>query len=377
MATRIPVSSPVLGGNESRYVLDALQKGDISGLHGDYLARFESGFADYCGVRHAVTTSSGLGALHLALAALGIGPGDEVLTSTLTNMATFFAGIYLGATMRPIDVEPETLNLNPALLEAQITPRTRAILVVHLYGHPVDMDPVNAIARKHGLKVIEDAAEAHGATYRGRRAGSLGDIGCFSFYANKILTTGEGGMVTTDDPALAERVRSLKGMAYGKTNRFMHEAVGFNYRMTNLTAALGCAQLERIEEVIAAKRRLAAFYDRELAGCAELQLPVEKPWARNVYWMYHVGLRGPLAARRAWVTGELARRGIETRDCFIPANQQQLFLEKGWTAIGDCPVANDIAARGFYLPSGTNLSDAQLETVVRELKSVLAAGAAL
>src|SRR6187401_206486 len=230
----IPVAAPVLGESERSYVADALAEGAISGLFGRYLERFEGDFARYCSTEHALTVSNGTTALHLAVATLGLGPGDEVLVATLTNMATFFAVLYTGAKPVPVDIESDTLNLDPRDLEAKLTPRTRAIIVVHLFGHPVDMDPVLAFAKKHGLAVIEDAAQAHGATYKGKKTGGLGDIGCFSFYANKIITTGEGGMVTTSDARLFERARSLKSLSYGTKNKFMHSDVGFNYRMTNL-----------------------------------------------------------------------------------------------------------------------------------------------
>ena len=259
----------------------------------------------------------------MALAAVGVGRNDEVLVATLTNMATFFAVHYLGASPIPIDIEPDTLNVNHHLLEARITPRTKAILVVHLFGHPVEMDPVLEIAHRHGLAVVEDCAEAHGAEYRGRKVGSLGSVGCFSFYANKIITTGEGGMCTTNDPALAEKIRSLKSLAFGASNKFMHSAVGFNYRMTNLQAAIGCAQMEKIEEIIEMKRTLSREYNRLLAGCPDLQLPIEKDYARNVYWMYHIVLTGRAAGARAGIMAELAAEGIETRETFIPYNLQE------------------------------------------------------
>lgn len=368
---RIPVSQPVLGEAESDLVNDALRQGAISGFYGEYLSRFESGFAAYCDCAQGVTTTSGTTALHLALLALSIGKDDEVLVPALTNMAPFFAVLYQGARPVPIDIVEDTWNLDPALLEARITARTKAILVVHLFGHPVDMDPVLSIAKRHGLRVIEDCAEAHGALYKGRKVGSLGDVGCFSFYANKIVTTGEGGMITTNDPALAEKARSLKSLAFGTRNKFMHTAVGYNYRMTNLQAALGCAQLERIEETIERKRSLARLYRSRLQTVSSLQLPVEKPYARNVYWMFHVALRGTAARRREQVMKALAERGIETREGFIPANQQEIFQRQGWTTPDECPRANEAGASCFYLPSGPALPQADVEYVADALTRVL------
>lgn len=369
--TFLPVSTPSLGQQEIRYVTEALEAAEISGTYGEFLDRFEREFSDYCGCSHGIATSSGTTALHLAVASLGIGPGDDVLVSTLTNMATFFAVLYQGARPIPVDVEEDSWNLNPALLGRLVTPRTKAILVVHLYGNPVDMDPIVEFARRHKLYIIEDVAEAHGALYKGRKAGSLGDIGCFSFYANKIITTGEGGMITTSDPAVAEKSRSLRSLAFGAEHKFMHSDIGFNYRMTNLQAALGCAQLRRIEEVIENKRRVARLYADQFSGLPELQLPTEKPYARNVYWMYHVVLRSFERKRRDRVMQLLAERGIETRPAFIPYNLQEVFIRRGLTRPELCPVANRIANGGFYLPSSLGLSQDDVRFVTDNLKDIL------
>jgi perosamine synthetase len=367
----IPVCTPLLGEPEARNVQDALAKGAISGFYGEYITRFEEGFAKFCECRHAVGVSNGTTALHLALAVLKIGQGDEVLVSTLTNMATFFAILYQGATPVPIDIEPETWNMDPALLESKVTKRTKAIMVVHLFGHPVDMDPVMAVAKRHGLKVIEDVAEAHGALYKGRKVGGIGDIGCFSFYANKILTTGEGGMLTLNDAALAERARSLKSLAFGKTNKFMHADVGYNYRITNVQAAIGCAQLERVDDIIGRRRAMAQRYTALLKDQPLLQLPIERPYARSVYWMYHLALRGAAAGKRAAIMARLAEQGVETREGFIPANQQDIFQGLGWTRPGDCPKANLAGATSFYLPSGPLLTADDIEYVVQALQAAL------
>ena len=368
---KVAVSQPLLDHKEAEYVNDALAEGAISGFFGRYIKRFEEEFAAYSDCQHGVAASNGTTALHLALVALGIRPGDEVLVSTLTNMASFFSVIYQGATPVPIDCEPGTWNLDPALLEEKITPKTKAIMVVHLFGHPVDMDPVMAVAKKHGLFVIEDCAEAHGATYRGRKVGSIGDVGCFSFYANKIITTGEGGMVTTNDRALADKMKGLRSLAFGDTNKFMHKDIGYNYRLTNLQAAVGCAQMGKIERVIEAKRRIAKLYSARFAGHPSIELPVERSYARNVYWMFHIGLTGAFAGRREWVMGSLAKRGVESRECFIPYNMQEIFIARGWTKPSDCSVANDIGVRGFYLPSGAALTDAELDHVATSLLEVL------
>ena len=307
---------------------------------------------------------------HLALATLGIGSGDEVLVSTFTNMATFFA-VLLARRRFPSIIEPDTWNMNPDLLEAKITPKTKAILVVHIYGHPVDMDKVSAVAKKYNLFVIEDAAEAHGALYKGRKAGSLSDIACFSFFANKILTTGEGGMLTTNNASLAAKARSLKSLAYGTENKFMHSDVGFNYRMSNIHAAIGCAQLPKVEEVIRRKREIARMYEMQLGSLAELQLPVEKSYARNVYWMYHVVLRGRATGMRDFVTDFLATHGIETRPAFIPANMQKVFIERGFTRPDDCPNANYVGENGFYIPCSPDITIQECRVIASCLRAAI------
>lgn len=368
---KIPVSKPLIGEEEKKLVMEALDSGEISGNFGKFIGEFEGGFAQYSGCAYGVATTSGTTALHLALATLRIGHGDEVLVSTFTNMATCFAVLYTGATPVPIDIEPDTWNMDPALLECKVTPKTKAILVVHVYGHPVDMDPVRAVAKKHNLFVIEDAAEAHGAEYQGKKVGSLGDIACFSFYANKIITTGEGGMVTTNDAALAARARSLRSLAYGKEHKFMHEDVGFNYRLTNMQAALGYAQLKEINRIIEMKRAIARSYDELLKDIPDLQLPVEKSYAKSVYWMYHVVLRGAWEGKRGKITEALSERGIETREAFVPANMQEVFIKRGLMKEGDCPVANKVGENGFYLPSGPVLSQEELRYIADTFKDVL------
>lgn len=367
----IPVSKPLFSGKENEYVSRAIERTEISGTAGEFISRFENNFAFYCECKFGVATTSGTTALHLALATLGIGTGDEVLVATFTNMATFFAVLYQGAKPIPVDIEEDTWNLNPALLEEKITSRTKAIIVVHIYGHPVDMDSVFEIAKKYNLFVIEDAAEAHGALYKGKKIGSLSDIACFSFYANKILTTGEGGIITTNNEELSKRARILQSLAYGKESRFMHTAIGFNYRMTNLQAAVGCAQLENIEKVIEMKRNMAAFYKNELGVVEDLQLPVEKQYAKNVYWMYLVVLRGKSEGKRKQVMAELGQRGIQTREAFTPANMQTIFIEKKLMNKDMCPVANRIGANGFYIPSGPKISKEELFFVTSQVRKIL------
>ena len=281
----IPVCEPLLAGNEQKYVLDCLKTNWISS-GGVYLQKFEEGFSRYCGVKHGIAVCNGSVALHLAYAALGIGPGDEVIMPTLTIASTVFAALYCGAKVVFVDVQPDTWNMDPAQLESKITKRTKAIVPVHMYGHPCDMDAILRIARKHRLAVIEDAAEAHGAKYKGRMAGSFGKLSCFSFYSNKIITCGEGGMVVTDDDWLAEKCRSLKNLSFLKERRFFHKDIGFNYRMTNIQAAIGTAQLEIAGALLKRRRENARLYSEMLSGVKGLALPAEREGCRNAYWMY-------------------------------------------------------------------------------------------
>jgi perosamine synthetase len=367
----VPVYRPFLGKEERDNVLSALGDESISGFHGRFISEFERGFAQYSDCSEGVAVNSGTAALHLAIASLGIGVGDEVLVSSFTNMATFFSVIYQNAKPIPVDIEPDTWNINPSLIEEKITEKTKAILVVHIYGHPVDMDPVLKIARKHSLYVIEDCAEAHGALYKGKKVGSFGDVGCFSFYGNKIITTGEGGMLTTNNVEVADKARSLRSLAFGSENKFMHEAVGFNYRMTNLQAAVGCAQLAKIDRIINRKREIARFYDDSLRDVVGLQLPVEKAYAKNVYWMYHLLVdKDAFGFSRNEVMTKLAGFGVETREAFVPYNKQKLFIQKGWVQEEDCPIANYVSDRGFYLPSSPLLSPQERNYVVEHLKRI-------
>lgn len=361
----IPVAKPHIGSKEKEFVMSAVESGELSGNFGRYIGEFETKFASLCGVNHAIAVSNGTTALHLAIAALDIGLGDEVLVQTLTNMATAFAVSYVGAVPVPVDIDPSTWNIDPALIEAKITSRTKAIVVVHLFGHPVDMDPVLEIAQKHGLLVIEDCAEAHGAKYKGRVVGGLGDIGCFSFYANKIITTGEGGMVTTNNPALAEKIRTMKSLGYGTgKSKFDHDLIGFNYRMPNVIAAIGCAQMELIADNIAQKRHIAAKYHAGLSRYPDIQLPVEEDYAESVYWMYHINLRGKLQGKRSGFMSALKAQGVETRESFWPLNAQKVYLEQRLVQRDDCPVANNVGINGLYLPSGPVITDDEIAAVI-------------
>lgn len=364
----IPVNEPVITDAAKRCVTDAMETGWVSSA-GQYIERFEQSLAAYLGRKHAVTTTNGTAALHLALAALGVKKGDEVIIPDFTMVACIDAVLYCGATPVLCDVHPETFTINPKDIERKISSKTKAIMPVHIYGHPADMDPILALAKKRGIAVLEDAAEAHGAKYKGKLCGSLGHLAAFSFYGNKIITTGEGGMVVTDDDALATRLRILKDLAHSPTKRFWHEEMGFNYRMTNLQAALGLGQMESIDRFLERKRSMAARYREGLRGIAALQLPVTKPECENVFWMYAVLVKKGCALSKDTVREALVKQGIDTRDFFYPLHQMPIAT--GYIGADESfPVSEDIAARGFYLPSGLAITDAQIDAVIAALQKI-------
>ena len=364
----IRVCEPTLRGNELAYITDAVQTNWISS-GGKYIPRFEALFAEKMGARFGIACMNGTIALHLALATLGLEPGDEVLIPTFTMIATANAVTYLNAVPVLVDSEMATWNIDPEQIEAKITPRTRAISVVHTYGHPVDMDAVNDIAARHGLFVLEDAAEAHGAVYKGRPVGSLGDAACFSFYGNKIITTGEGGMITTNREDVARLAWNLRDHAFSTDRHFWHKFVGFNYRMTNLQAAIGLAQTEQLEAFVAARRAHAAQYSRLLKEIPGIVTPPEATWARNVYWMYGILLDKEFGLSRDELRARLARRGIETRTFFIPMHCQPVYFDqyRGQRY----PVAEDLCRRGLYLPSASSLTPDDIEVVVESIRESL------
>ncbi len=367
----IPVAAPVLGTREIECVTDAVRSGWVSSL-GGYLDRFEQEFAAFAGARHGVAVCNGTTALHLALRALRIGPGDEVVVPDLTFAATAHAVVEAGAVPVFADVDPETWCIDPRALERAIGPRTRAVMAVHLYGHPADMDATLALCEPRGIIVIEDAAEAHGARVGSRRVGSIGKLGVFSFYGNKLITTGEGGMLTTDDEALAGRARFLKGHAMTRERRYFHDELGFNYSMTNIQAALGVAQLERIEEFIARKRAIFTRYAARLSSLG-LVSNAERAGYVAVFWMVCAVLTSGDAARRDALCARLREHGIETRPFFAPMSHlPHLAAYRSVCADGEgCPVAARLAERGFNLPSGCGLTDDDIDYVCDALAAVL------
>jgi perosamine synthetase len=356
----IPVCEPTLTGKEQGYVRDCLESNWISSA-GKYIPAFEEQFAAECHCKYGVACANGTVALHLGLAALGIGPGDEVILPTFTMIATINAVTYTGATPVLIDSESVTWNMDVTQLADKITSRTKAIIPVHTYGHPVDMDPLMELAEKHSVYVLEDAAEAHGAEYKGRRAGSLGHGGSFSFYANKIITTGEGGMITTNDAQLAALAHNLRDHAFSTERHFWHKFIGFNYRMTNLQAAVGLAQTESLNDFVEARRRNAAFYTDLLKGIPGLVTPPQSDWAKNVFWMYSLLVEDEFGLTRDQLRAYLAQHGIETRTFFIPMHLQPVYYEtfKGQRY----PVAERLCQRGFYLPSASSLTERQIRYI--------------
>ena len=360
------VSEPSLAGNELAYVTECIETNWISSA-GRFVCDFESAFAATAGCRYGIAASSGTAALHLVIAALGLGPGDEVIMPAFTMIATANTVAYTGATPVLVDAEPDTWNIDPLQIEACITPRTKAIVVVHTYGHPADMDAIMSIAARHGLAVVEDAAEAHGAKYRGRSVGGIGSAGAFSFYGNKIITTGEGGMVTTNDPDLAAVARRLRDHAFSAERHFWHEYRGFNYRMTNLQAAVGLAQTERRGELVAHRRRSREAYDAALRGVRGITLPVERAEVQNVFWMYAILVEPEFGCSRDALRIALAANGIETRTMFIPIHLQPIYYHA--FAGRRFPVAESLCRRGMYLPSGPRVGHADIAYVASEIRA--------
>lgn len=363
---RIFVAHPKLAGNERKYVLDCLDTSWISSI-GKYINAFEDSFAKFCGVKHAIATNNGTTALHLALVALDLKPGDEVIIPTVTYIATANAVRYCGAIPVLVDVCPDTLNIDPADIKRRITARTRGIIPVHLYGHPAEMEPINQIARSHGLWVVEDAAEAHGAEILGRKVGGLGTCATFSFFGNKIITTGEGGMVTTNDDALSAKLRQFRGQGMDPKRRYWFPVIGYNYRMTNIQAAIGMAQMETIGRALTDRETLANWYNNALAELqGEMILPKQQPWAKHVYWMYTIYLREGGEQQRDLVMRRLDEMGIETRPVFYPMHVLPPYQEEAVY-----PVADLWAQRGINLPTHQDLTHDDVHRIADSLKKAL------
>lgn len=372
VAEFVPVNEPLLDGNERKYLNQCIDTGWISS-EGPFVREFEERFAVRVHRKYGVAVSNGSAALDAAVVALGLGNGDEVIMPAFTIISCAAAVVRAGATPVLIDSDPVTWNMDVGQIESRITPRTKAIMVVHIYGLPVDMDDVLALADKYGLKVIEDAAEAHGQTYWGKPCGSFGDVSTFSFYPNKHVTTGEGGMIVSDDPQIAEKCRGLRNLCFNSRRRFVHEALGWNLRLTNLQAALGLAQLERLDEFLARKRRMGRYYTELLFDISCLQLPQpDCKCATNIYWVYGVVLDDSVPFEADEAMRRLAESNIGTRPFFWPMHEQPVFQRLGLFGNESHPVAERLARRGFYLPSGVALSNEQMERVVNQVRKLFA-----
>lgn len=366
----IPVNTPLLNGNEKKYLNECIDTGWISS-EGPFIKQFEEGFAKKMGRKYGIAVSNGSVALDTSMIALGIKEGDEVIMPTFTIICCASAITRVGAVPVLVDSDPVTWNMDVSQIEAKITPRTKAIMVVHIYGIPVDMDKVIALATKYDLKIIEDAAEEHGQHYKGKPIGSFGDISCFSFYPNKHITTGEGGMIATDDPVLAERCRSLRNLCFKAERRFVHDELGYNYRMTNIQAAIGLAQLERMDEFVAKKRHIGKIYNELLGDIKGIQLNLPSTaYAESIYWVYGIVLKDEVPFDAAEAIRRLDSIGVGARPFFWCMHEQPVFQKMGLFKNEKYPVSENMARRGFYIPSGLGLTDEQIISAAERFKTI-------
>ncbi|HTK18916.1 MAG TPA: DegT/DnrJ/EryC1/StrS family aminotransferase [Mucilaginibacter sp.] len=367
----IPVNEPLLNGNEKKYLNDCIDTGWISS-EGPYVTKFEEQFAAKMGRKLGIAVCNGSVAIDAAVLALGIGKGDEVIMPTFTIISCAAAIIRAGATPVLVDAHPLTWNMDINQIENKITKKTRAIMVVHIYGLPVDMDPVLELAKKYNLYIIEDAAEMHGQTYKGKPCGSFGDISTFSFYPNKHITTGEGGMIVTNNELLAEKCRSLRNLCFIPSKRFVHYELGFNFRMTNLQAAVGLAQLERLDEFVVKKRKMGERYTSLLKDINNISIPIGRTsYAENIYWVYGLLLKPETGLDAERAMAKLGQEKIATRPFFWNIHEQPVFNKMGLFKNEKYPIAEDMARMGFYLPSGLALTDEQIDIVAEKFKKIL------
>lgn len=363
---KIPVNRPVIYPETYSVIRKVIASGWLSG-EGPQVERFENAFSSYTGMRFGAATNSGTTALHLALLTLGVGPGDEVILPAMTIASCYFAVWYVGAKTIPVDVDKDTYTIHPSLIEGCITKKTKVIMPVHLYGHPCDMDPIMALAKKYHLYVVEDAAEAHGAEYKNKKVGSFGDISIFSFYANKIVSCGEGGMILTNNRSFYEKAKQLKNLSHNKTKRFTHDSIGYRYQMTNMQAALGLISLSHIQESIATKQRMAEYYNKHLRAIPGIVTPVEKPWAKSVYWMYAIRVITHMyGMSKNTLMDQLNACGIQTRSFFY--SPKTAFKKLGRLKQNNAPVAERVEKEGIYLPSGLGITKQELLYVVGGIK---------
>lgn len=371
----VPVNIPVFNGNEKKYLMDCIDTGWISSA-GAYIEKFEAGMAQLVGQRYGVAVSNGTTALETAVLALNLPKGSEVILPDFTIISCVQAIVKAGLIPVPVDCTPDTWNLDVTKVEEKITGKTKAIMVVHIYGLPVDMEPIWMLAKKYGLLIIEDAAEAHGLTYRGKQCGGLGDISIFSFFPNKHITSGEGGMVMTSNDAYYDRAKQVRNLFFDSERRYIHTEFGSNFRMTNIQAAIGLAQLEQIDKTVVRKREIGGYYQEKLSGIDAIQLPVPKTdYADNIYWVFGIVLKDP--DRKAdGIMKKLGEKGIGTRHFFYPIHKQPALIKEGCCTseqLEDSQFANAnyICEHGFYIPSGLGLTMEEQKYVVEQMKSVL------
>jgi len=371
MSDFIPVNEPVIGEREKELVMECLNTGWISS-EGPFVSQFEEAFSRRVGRNHGIACVNGTAALDIAVAALKLGPGDEVILPTFTIISCAAAIVRAGAIPVVVDADPHTWNMVPDQVAAAITPRTAAIMVVHIYGLPVDMDPILEIANRHGLAVIEDAAELIGGTYNSKPCGSFGTISTFSFYPNKHITTGEGGMVVTNDDALAERCRSLRNLCFLPNRRFVHEELGWNYRMTNLQAALGLGQLEQLDQFLSKKQWIGKKYNEHLSDCNEIRLPlINTSYAENIYWVFGFIIDESVPCNAATLISTLAKLGVGCRPFFYPMHKQPVLKDLGLFAHTSLPIAECLYERGLYIPSGLALREEQISHVSKMVRDAI------
>ncbi len=367
----IPVNTPVFDGNEKKYLMECIDTGWVSS-EGPFVKQFEHNFAQYIGKKYGVAVSSGSAALDIAIKALGLEKGDEVIMPTFTIISPAQSVISAGAVPVLVDSDPFTWNMDVTSIEAKITSKTKAILVVHIYGLPVEMDSVLELAKRYNLKIIEDAAEMHGQTYKGEKCGSFGDVSIFSFYPNKHIVTGEGGMVLTDDMEIRNKSREFRNLCFLPKQRFVHEEIGWNYRMTNMQAAIGVAQLETIERKISRKREIGKLYNKHLKGLLHYQLPLQSTdYANNIYWVYGIVADEDAPVSSKEIMSKLAEKKIGTRPFFWCMHEQPVFRKLGLFKDEEYPVAERLARNGFYLPSGLGISDDDIKIVADNLLKIV------
>lgn len=368
--TFIPVNEPLLNGNERKYLAECIDSGWISS-EGPFVKEFEEKFSKRAGRKYGISVCNGTAALEAAVIAAGINTGDEVIMPAFTIISCASAVIRAGGVPVLIDSEADNWNMNVNQIRKKITSRTKAIMIVHIYGLPVDIDPVLEIAKEFNLKVIEDSAEVIGQTYKGKPCGSFGDLSTFSFYPNKHITTGEGGMIVTDDLEIAERCRSLRNLCFKPEKRFVHEELGFNFRMTNIQAALGLAQFERLDEFIEKKRWIGKMYNELLKENSDFELPVDKTdFADNIYWVYGLLIKESKKFNAEKAMKDLSGKGIGTRPFFYPMHLQPVFRKRGLFINENYPVSEKLSEYGFYIPSGLALTEEQIIKTATVLNSL-------